>query len=316
MSNVRHRKAIMDAFEQLRVDYLAGEVSLFVGAGVSMGCGLPDWRGLAEGVVRLFPRKPRAPLGTASAATREGKQPPADPNALSALKANVLAREEPLLSMRYARSDGELDLNSLVCRCLYAMPIPLSESVLAIPTLEKARRICCFNYDDILDRSFAARGTACLALFQDMRIPLESPQTIIFYPHGFLPDPSRHSFPPTEKIVLSEDDYHDLYRSPYAWANMVQLTLLLNYTALFIGCSLLDPNVRRLLDISAKVRPAHSHYAFVRDPYFRKDAKWYKQNYGIAFRSVQERILRGLGIRPVWIQEYSEIASALSSLRA
>ena len=123
-----------------------------------------------------------------------------------------------------------------------------------------------------------------MALFQNHRIPLEAPQTIVFYPHGFLPDPNRHSFPATDTIVLSEDDYFDLYRSPYAWANMVQLTLLLNYTALFIGCSLLDPNMRRLLDITAKMRPNHSHYALFRDPYYREDAKWYQHNYAAADR--------------------------------
>ncbi len=304
----------MEACEQLRVDYLAEEVCLFIGAGVSMGCGLPDWRGLAEGVVRLFPRK-LVPPGLWASTIGQGKTP-LRPNALSDLKADVLKLEDPLLSMRYAKSIGGFDLNTLVCKCLYAESIKLSETVLEIPSLKNVRRICCFNYDDILDRSFAERSTVYIPLFQDDRIPLESPQTIIFYPHGFLPDPKRHSFPATNKIVLSEDDYHDLYHSPYAWANMIQLTLLLNYTALFIGCSLLDPNVRRLLGISAKMRPTHNHYAFVRDPYNRKDATWFEMEYATAFRSVQEQILRGLGVRPVWFNEYSEIASALKTLRA
>ena len=199
----------MEACEQLRADYLAGEVCLFIGAGVSMGCGLPDWKGLAEGVVRLFPRKPEPPLGSISAAIMQDKTPPANPNALLAEKADVLAREAPLLSMRYAKSIGGFDLNTLVCKCLYTGPITLSETVLEVPSLDNVRRICCFNYDDILDRSFAERSTVCVPLFQDHRIPLESPQTLIFYPHGYLPDPKRHSFPATNKIVLSEDDYHD-----------------------------------------------------------------------------------------------------------
>ena len=192
----------------------------------------------------------------------------------------------------------------------------LSATVLEIPLLEKVKRICCFNYDDILDRAFAERDRTYVALFQDNRIPLEAPQTIVFYPHGFIPDPNRHSFSATDGIVLSEDDYFALYSSPYAWANMVQLTLLLNYTALFIGCSLLDPNVRRLLNIVANKRPDHSHYAFFRDPHYREDAEWYQHNYAMAFREVQERLLRGLGVQPVWVHEYKEIAPALSRLRA
>lgn len=306
----------MNAFEQLRAKYLAGELCVFVGAGVSMGCGLPDWKGLAKEVVEMFPRKPGSPLGAVSVAIQQGRQPPSDPNALSGDIANVLATEDPLFSMRYARRLNEFDLRSLVSRCLYRRPIELSETVLAIPTLGRVKRICCFNYDDILDRSFAERNSKCVSLFQDNRIPLESPQTTIFYPHGFLPDPNRHSFDATKNIVLSEDDYFDLYSSPYAWANMVQLTLFLNYTALFIGCSLLDPNLRRLLDIAAKMRPNHTHFAFFRNQYQLEDARWYQKNYAMAFEVVQKRLLEGLGVHPIWVQEYTEIASELMRLQS
>jgi hypothetical protein len=306
----------MSAYEHLHREYLAGDVCLFVEAGVSMGCGLPDWKGLADGVVDMFPKKPGPPLGAISAARRRGEQPPPDANALLIEKADVLRKEDPHHSMRYARYKDELDLSSLVSRCLYDRPITLSETAaLEIPKLEKVKRVCCFNYDDILDRSFAEAGRTYVALFPGDRIPLEAPQTLIFYPHGFLPDPKRRSFAATDNIVLSEDAYFDLYRSPYAWANMIQLTLILNYTALLVGCSLLDPNVRRLLDIAGTTRPQHRHYAFFfRNPYDREDARWYQQNYAMAFRAVQERLLDGLGVAALWVREYSEIALALRRL--
>lgn len=97
---------------------------------------------------------------------------------------------------------------------------------------------------------------------------------------------------------------------------MVQLTLLLDYTVLLIGCSLLDPNVRRILDIVVKMRPGNSHYAFFRDPYYREDSEWYQRSYAAAFRSVQQPLLEGLGVQPIWVHKYEEIASALTRLRA
>jgi hypothetical protein len=302
--------------EQLLADYCDGIVCLFVGAGVSKGCGLPDWKELAGEVVRTLPRKPGPPLGSISAAIARGQRPPPDPNALTTEKKDVLAQEDPLLSMRYARSAGDIDVCSLVRRCLYARSIELSKTVLEIPLLDKVKRICCFNYDDVLDRAFAKKGRTYLPLFQSDRIPLEAMQAIIFYPHGFLPDPNRSSYPATSAIVLAEDDYFELYRSPHAWANMLQLILLLNYTAVFIGCSLLDPNVRRLLDIAARMRPNHHHYAFFLDRYYRKDADWYQSNYATAFRLVQEGILKGLGVRSIWVQEFDDIAAVLEKLRA
>ena len=64
------------------------------------------------------------------------------------------------------------------------------------------------------------------------------------------------------------------------------------------------------------MRPEHSHYAFFKDPHYREDAKWYQQSYATAFRAVQQRLLKGLGVQPIWVHEYEEIALALKRLRA
>lgn len=306
----------MSANQDLHAAYSAGEVCLFVGAGVSMGCGLPDWEGLAKKVIENFPKKPGPALGARAAAVQAGTPAPPDPNALAIEKAKVLADQQPLLSMRYARCDQDVDLKTLVSKCLYSKRPELSETVREIVNLDNVHRICCFNYDDILDRAFANAHKPYLALFPKDRVPLEAPETLIFYPHGFLPAPDIHSYPPTDNIVLSEDDYFDLYRSPYAWANLIQLMLLLNYKVLFIGCSLLDPNLRRLLDIAAKMRLGHRHYAFFRDPYSRPNAMWYEVSYATAYRAVQMHLLDGLSVVPIWVSEYSDIAEMLRNLRS
>lgn len=168
-------------------------------------------------VVRNFPREPEPPLGSIAAAHSRGEPPPRNPNALSIPIANILAQEDPLRSMQYARYIDDLQLESLVCERLYHKGVKLSETAHAIASLEKIKRICCYNYDDILDRAFAEGGKAYKALFPIDRVPLESPETLIFYPHGFLPDPSRASvYRPTRTIVFSEDDYFRLYRRPYS----------------------------------------------------------------------------------------------------
>jgi hypothetical protein len=133
--------------------------------------------------------------------------------------------------------------------------------------------------------------------------------------HGFLPDSRRKSHRATDRIVLSEDDYHILYRDVYAWANVVQLTLLLNYTVLFVGLSLLDPNLRRLLALVNKMRPAHRHYALLSDRLEEADAPWYRKNDAAAFRAVERLLHADLGIEPVWVNSYSELPRELRKLR-
>src|SRR5215831_3680175 len=114
----RREQTNMNIPEQLLSDYYEGDVCLFVGAGVSKGCGLPDWKELARG-------------------GREISE-----------KTRTVSRS--ICSCHYARSAADIDVCSLVRQCLYARSIELSKAVLEIPLLDKVKRICCFNYDDVL----------------------------------------------------------------------------------------------------------------------------------------------------------------------
>jgi hypothetical protein len=306
----------MSDYQDLCASYQKGEVCLFIGAGVSIGCGLPDWKGLAKSVVENIPRKAGGPrLGEIAAADARGEPAPPDPNALSYETGVQLGALDPMLSMRYLRLDPNCPVEDLVTSALYGGDITLSDTILEIASLENIRRICCFNYDDLLTRAFAKTGRPYNAVFENERILLESQHTLIFYPHGFLPDPKRHSDVRTSRIVISEDDYLDLYGSPYAWANVLQLILLLNYTALFIGCSFMDPNVRRLLDITSRMRPKHNHYAFLRGELYGPNAEWYQQNDSAAYRRVQKQILNSLAVMPIWVSDFRAISQQLRQMK-
>ncbi|QBY55466.1 SIR2 family protein [Cupriavidus oxalaticus] len=307
-----------DPVQHLRDEYAYGNLCLFIGAGVSVGCGLPDWRKLAEEVLQAIPHKqwgnlPPHLLGKARPLTGE-----LDPNWHLPYVKDILGSVDPLYSMRYIRADKHLDLKDLVRVCLYKHQIQLSDIARELPLLSNARRICCFNYDDILCRAFDEADCSFSPLFPGQKIPLESSNRLIFYPHGYLPDPDRASFfQKTEAIVLSEEDYFELYRLPYSWANMVQLTLLMNYTALFIGCSLSDPNVRRLLDVCANKGRHHQHFAFMLNPYgSAAKLNWLELKHSAAFEKFNGSLYKGLGVKILWVNDFRDIASILSAIRS
>jgi len=240
----------MAAAEDLRAAYKQGWLCLFVGAGVSQSCRLPDWKELAKGVIDRTVwryKKTDTPL-------------------MPILLKKTLDADFPLLSMRFARQQLGKNFMSTVSEALYSSKVIESDTLRAIVGMSKVRMICCFNFDDVLEHAFEKGKRQFKSVTEGEEIPFLSSDTVIFHPHGYLPRRGRSYARRSRDIVLSEDDYHSLYSSPYSWANIVQLFLLLGHVALFVGCSLTDPNLRRLLDLVVKVRPSHTHYAFLPDP--------------------------------------------------
>ena len=300
----------------LREEYARGNLCLFVGAGVSAGCGLPAWQKLAEEVLGRIPREPYGNLPVEMVGRARPLTGEIDPNWYFRYMKDILGPIDPMQSMRYIRANKELDIAKLVRQCLYAREIHLTDVALELPLLAKARRICCFNYDDILSRAFAEAGESFTCLFPGDVIPLESSERLIFYPHGYLPDPEgAESSRATENVVLSEEDYFELYNSPYAWANLVQIILLMNYTALFIGCSLADPNLRRLLHISSSRRPGHRHFAIMRNHHRAPSGAWWMAQQALAYEKLHGPLYKDLGVEIMWISDFPEIASFLKNIR-
>jgi len=141
----------------------------------------------------------------------------------------------------------------------------------------------------------------------------------VYHVHGMIPQ----SRPIASTPVLSEKEYHTLYKESFYWSNVVQLQAFSRTTCFFVGLSMNDPNLRRLLDISrngidalnkdASVgRPCH--YAILErkslapahpDP--AKDLEHF---------TMQERMMEDLGINVIWFEQgkFEEIAQIVRRL--
>ena len=207
--------------DEIREAYDRGKLCLFVGAGVSKGCHLPDWKELAKRViVKAFAPKP-VPLGqTAAYAAGRAIRPVVERNLT-----HVVQQIEPIESMRLAKRRLGNDFVEVVAKCLYPRrsDLVLSDTISAIVSLSGIRRIVCFNYDDLLEQAFEVGQRPYRCVLEGNSIAFLSDDTLIFHPHGYLPQADRQTAAATVKIVLTEDDYHELYAYPYCWANIIQL---------------------------------------------------------------------------------------------
>ena len=118
----------------------------------------------------------------------------------------------------------------------------------------------------------------------------------VYHVHGYIAESGEHS-----DLILGEQEYHDVYAESYNWGNVEQLHALCRTTCFFIGLSMADPNLRRLLDISNKgsdVEPAH--YVFLR-----------RIEYNIPFT---ETIMRGFGVNCIWYDNHEDLPRILEEL--
>ncbi len=114
-----------------------------------------------------------------------------------------------------------------------------------------------YNYDNTFEIHLRRMGIKCRA-YWNSEFSEKKGRLPIFYPHGYLPFPGG----PIARTVIAESDYHGEYSEPHSWSNLVQLREFTRSTCIFIGLSMTDPNLRRLLRSSMSVSNL-SHYAFL-----------------------------------------------------
>lgn len=277
-----------DPITHLRILNGRGKVALFVGAGVSLGCGLPDWNALIDSLMRkAFPDQ-----------TQQAFEATDHYTAIS--RARLIRIK---LSEKFCAS---------VADALYSESYAPSKTVDEV-VRSGIRRIVCYNFDDILEEAYATDGRKIHAVTQGERFNNNFRGTTIFHPHGILPSNATTEELRCSKIIFSENEYNDLYSSPHNWANLIQLSLLMNFTCLFVGCSLQDPNIRRLLDTFNGLRFSHWHYAVFRSPMYAV-AEWEKPLAG-QVKQTLDADLNSLRVRPVWIKQYEDLPKVLKSIR-
>lgn len=125
-------------------------------------------------------------------------------------------------------------------------------------------------------------------------------------------------------VVLAEEQYHEMFNDPYSWPNLIQLNHMMYKTCLFVGQSMSDPNLRRLLELTAKLSQRPTHYSILPRT-SAKDLKHADTPNNVDM--MLERLARlddhimmasldKLGVAPLWIDDFSEIPEIILQIKA
>ncbi len=318
---VPYCKSEQECMAEARAEIASQKLAFFLGAGVSIDAGLPSWSKLLN---RLY-----IAIGGKHSETAQG-------DALDTIRKSCF--DSSIIAGRYLRQMHGLNpcfrpFRDMLHEALWHGKLKAEPQALnAITDIIRQDRtpggrwsieaVITYNYDDLLEQMLQRKGVAQRPIYNDNRA--EYGYLPIYHVHGIIPQ-GRGTGNVEPTPVLGEDEYHELYKEAYHWANVEQIHALSRCCCIFVGLSLTDPNLRRLLDIVRMMNPGSTaekprHYAFLYRREFRKQNTSTEPTQGDdptrqeSHMRIQESILRQLGLNVIWYDHYPELPQKLSQL--
>jgi SIR2-like domain len=227
----------------LVAEYLAKHCALLIGAGASVGAGLPQW----DKLLRLMIIEAQSSVSLSDAKSAEYEKLITTGKFLTAAS----GLKDDLGPYFFADFIRKVFVDSKVA------PTGLHK---ALVDLELAQFVVTTNYDTLLEKSFRKRDddvTVCT--FKEagaVRRSLSNRQFFILKAHG---DATKSA----EGIILTEQDYRNILFKEPAYQHVLA-TMFSMYTMIFIGASMTDPELNLMLNyVSSTFLPESGpvHYA-------------------------------------------------------
>lgn len=268
---------------KLRNEIQRGQNSLFVGAGLSCSLGIPNWQELLKKLHNRVRRKS-----------------PDYPNyRLISKDSNnsylVIAR-----FLNDAAIQNKVEFVSVVRKLLYkniGIKSKLMDALISLLKQNRIGEIITYNYDTLLEQKMTSEEIMNTSVDgKNRRVKNAIP---VMHVHGVI-DSKDNTF--DSGVVLSEDEYHNLYRNSYHWANVAQLYALTHTTCIFVGLSMTDPSLRRLLDIAYQHGSQDvDHYAFL----IRSEFNCHKETEGLFSQ---------MGVNIIWCEDKDDVPRQIERL--
>ena len=264
-----------NVIERAKDSISKNKITLFLGAGVSASAGVVTWDSLIE---QLCIKK---------------KMPKIDSDIDSVIKGRYII-DEYSKENHFLSDDFYNDMRNILYK--RKRQSKLIDEIANLAVIKDVESIISYNYDDLVEQEIR-KQKQCNSVYDKSR-PYGKDFLPIYHVHGFIPESKKENWSP---IILGEREYHKVYQESYNWSNVEQLHALCRNVCLFIGLSMNDPNLRRLIDISiegSEVEPVH--YAFLR-----------KIEHDINF---MESIMRGFGVNCIWYENHEDLPEIINEL--
>lgn len=156
-----------------------------------------------------------------------------------------------------------------------------------------------YNYDTNLEYLLKKRKILYTSVYDENGFINKESQVTIFHVHGLLPFDKYKEQKYFDSLVFNESEYFYLYNNPYSWNISKQMHDFTFKTCLFIGLSLTDPNMKRLLEVS--INPLKFNFIFMKKEHgFNEKTYRAVTNYFFSYDLIT-----------IWVDDYNEIGKWL-----
>jgi hypothetical protein len=272
-----------------------GEITMFVGAGVSMEAELPSWNVLVRKLLLAA-------------------RGPGDPEAAVVAWADAVLQEGPLAAAAVAEAlhNDSARFRRALREALYErdsrtyVPGALASQIASLKAQLGGRlSILTVNYDGLLESVLEERGLDTVSYVRGRREP--DGKAAVWHLHGRLMQQPAGRWREEGNLVLSEGSYVSSTSRDFPQkfvADRLRTTL-----CIFVGLSMTDPNFIRWLYSSADIEAGPRFVIFVR------------QAAPVSDRHVQALMEESAGARwaqcgvtPVWANYYGEVAQIVHEM--
>lgn len=262
-------------------------LDLVMGAGINCDYGARDWKSLINALNLEYCCQ--------------------DQKAIDEIKHYV--GRELFVSCKFLNTAG-FDIYRSLNRELYefeeAKSFNDSESTLysCVDFIEKhpGTSVITYNYDTNLEYLLKKRNLKYVTVYDDNCFVATDVMTDIYHVHGLLPYAKYNEHKFTDSLIFNESEYYYLYNNPYSWNISKQIHDFKFNACIFIGISLTDPNMKRLLELARN----YLKFNFI---FIKKEADFSEKTY----RDVTNYMFN-YDLITIWIDEYAEIRKWLEQI--
>lgn len=177
-----------------------------------------------------------------------------------------------------------------------------------------------FNLDSILRAyTYERYGKYLLRSVERASKASDLKKISVYYMHGYLRFDLKETDPAEEaadKMVFTEGDYFEFFNRPTSLFNYTFLYFLREYPCLFVGLSMIDDNIRRLMHYSREER--NRAYSEEGRPQRAKEKSGRHfvilERGGADLDVLVDSSVRCLGATVLWVDSYEEIPDRFGSI--